>query len=420
MENTNSKIFSMLKAVFILFLLLNSASILQAQVWIPQMSGTGAELNSVWFTTAQNGWIVGDNGTSLFTINTGFNWIPTIISSEDMDDIAFKTQLIGLIVGNNGRIFRTSNAGIMWMQIPSGTNARLNTVSFGDNGNVFAAGEEGIILKSTNNGITWIRVDSLVGKNEVKFNSSSVKGTNFGIFAADGGIILVTTDGGLNFNLQSSGTDRDLRSVFFLDNMVGYTGGKEKTLLFTSNSGTNWISRNNGLDLDSGELDINGIFFLNSLTGFVVGDHGSIFRTTNSGMTWMPEISQTTEDLEHVFFFDGNHGWAVGKNGTIRFRGSINGIIEQNETATKFRLEQNYPNPFNPSTKIRFSLPSSEFVNLTIYDVTGKSVSTLVNSDLKAGVYEFQFDASNYPSGIYLYRLKTQSFSETRKMILEK
>ncbi len=86
----------------------------------------------------------------------------------------------------------------------------------------------------------------------------------------------------------------------------------------------------------------------------------------------------------------------------------------------KFLLEQNYPNPFNPSTSINYRVPSNEFVSLKVYDVLGNEIKTLVNEMKSIGNYEVKFDASNLPSGIYLYRLMTDSFIQSRKMMLIK
>jgi len=93
-----------------------------------------------------------------------------------------------------------------------------------------------------------------------------------------------------------------------------------------------------------------------------------------------------------------------------------------------FALEQNYPNPFNPSTKIKYSLPgndgsetnSSQLVTLLIYDILGNEVATLVNEEQTAGSYEIEFNASDYPSGIYFYQLNAGEFVATKKMILLK
>lgn len=87
----------------------------------------------------------------------------------------------------------------------------------------------------------------------------------------------------------------------------------------------------------------------------------------------------------------------------------------------EFRLDQNYPNPFNPSTKINFNLLSDERVKLSIYNLLGEEVSVLVNSFLNKGYHSVKFLASEFPSGVYIYRLSTTSgYSAARKMTLQK
>lgn len=90
------------------------------------------------------------------------------------------------------------------------------------------------------------------------------------------------------------------------------------------------------------------------------------------------------------------------------------------ETPESFKLYSNYPNPFNPFTKIRFDIPVKDKVIFSVYDLLGKEINTLNERNLSAGLYEYTFDGSNCPSGIYFYRLSCGSFSETRKMVLIK
>jgi hypothetical protein len=85
-----------------------------------------------------------------------------------------------------------------------------------------------------------------------------------------------------------------------------------------------------------------------------------------------------------------------------------------------YSLTQNYPNPFNPSTLIKFSIGKTGFTTLKLYNVLGKEVAALVNSELQAGPHEVTFDASNLPSGTYFYTLTSGSYSETRKMMFLK
>lgn len=86
----------------------------------------------------------------------------------------------------------------------------------------------------------------------------------------------------------------------------------------------------------------------------------------------------------------------------------------------EFTLSQNYPNPFNPTTKIRFALPKSSFAKLVVYDILGREAAIIVSEQLNAGTYEADWNASNFPSGVYYYKLISDDYSETKKMILIK
>jgi hypothetical protein len=83
-----------------------------------------------------------------------------------------------------------------------------------------------------------------------------------------------------------------------------------------------------------------------------------------------------------------------------------------------YSLSQNYPNPFNPSTTIKFELPRTSQVSLTVYDILGRVVSVLVNERRDAGVHEVKCDAVGLASGVYFYRLVAGSFVQTCKMVL--
>lgn len=94
--------------------------------------------------------------------------------------------------------------------------------------------------------------------------------------------------------------------------------------------------------------------------------------------------------------------------------------IQNNGNAAKFTLSQNYPNPFNPSTNISFELPKNTSVSLIIYDVNGKKVDELINSEMSQGRHDVKWDATNMASGVYYYILRANDVVMTKTMILTK
>ena len=100
---------------------------------------------------------------------------------------------------------------------------------------------------------------------------------------------------------------------------------------------------------------------------------------------------------------------------SIEVTGKITG-----ELPVSYQLYQNYPNPFNPNTIIKFTLPKGSNVNLTIYNVLGELISTVVNKQMKPGDYQYSFDASRLVSGVYFFRLEAGNFIDTKKMIFLK
>lgn len=104
----------------------------------------------------------------------------------------------------------------------------------------------------------------------------------------------------------------------------------------------------------------------------------------------------------------------------LEIRPDVNVKQISNIIPDKFSLLQNYPNPFNPNTKIRFSMPKSSNVKIFVYDILGREVIELVNEKLFAGSYETDFNAIGFTSGVYFYKLETDSYKETKRMILAK
>ncbi len=111
---------------------------------------------------------------------------------------------------------------------------------------------------------------------------------------------------------------------------------------------------------------------------------------------------------------------SIGMKGTITVNAAtdVKSIIKT--LPDNFILMQNYPNPFNPATTISFSLPAKSFVSLKIYNALGKEVSNIVSGELPAGEYKRQWNAADFPSGVYFYRMQVGTQTETKKLVLIK
>jgi hypothetical protein len=102
----------------------------------------------------------------------------------------------------------------------------------------------------------------------------------------------------------------------------------------------------------------------------------------------------------------------------LYYRQLVTGIEKHQELPGSFALSQNYPNPFNPTTTITYEIPKALQVRLTVYDILGREVQTLVNEMKQPGRYETTFNASKLASGVYLYRLRAGGFVGTKKLLV--
>jgi len=125
--------------------------------------------------------------------------------------------------------------------------------------------------------------------------------------------------------------------------------------------------------------------------------------------------------LLSVTDWEGASGYLLGCviDGKVYGDTIFTGIIKIDNTIPKnYYLSQNYPNPFNPTTKIDFNIPKSSYVTIKVYDILGREITTLINKELKPGRYTVDFNGNNLSSGVYIYVLKVNDFSEAKKMIL--
>ncbi len=214
----------------------------------------------------------------------------------------------------------------------------------------------------------------------------------------------------------------------------------------STNGGNSWQIVNTNLNM-TGYCSIKYVY--GTSTAYLAGDYstyGCAAKSTDDGMTW---VQQTTSNIigfrDLDLWYDVNthtvYAYAVAYNGkVVKLMDAIIGIERSGTNIPKeFFLEQNYPNPFNPGTKIKFDIrppliplltkEGTGVVSLKIYNSVGEEITTLVNEILKPGSYEITWNAANYPSGVYFYKLvvseaklsnSVQIFSETKKMVLVK
>lgn len=204
---------------------------------------------------------------------------------------------------------------------------------------------------------------------------------------------------------------------------------------FTANSGEVYLELNTPVDIGTnsntagvwvfGDLSDNAIKFefeINGSSEFVVTDTlnfagWKMFNADLSGLTQADEILFKSIIVEKTA--DGNFGGFVYFD-ALQTDAEVTYVEESNLTPDNYNLFQNHPNPFNPTTQIRYQLKETSNVKLTVYDMLGAEIETLVNREQPAGTYKVNFNASKLSSGIYFYTIVTENFVKTRKMVLIK
>ena len=150
----------------------------------------------------------------------------------------------------------------------------------------------------------------------------------------------------------------------------------------------------------------------------------NVITTKNSQLAYLPATSDNVALTDNYIFLLGDSvrysKWYAGSTFYPFSWTDVTNVKNQSVHPSSFNLCQNYPNPFNPTTKIKYQIPGLSKVKLTVYDVLGREVKTLVNEEKSAGNYEVEFDGTNLTSGIYFYKIETEKFSDTKKFVLLK
>lgn len=398
--------------------------------------------------------------------------------------ICFPNQNTGYISGVYGELLKTTNAGNNWVHLNSGTSNALLSIYFVDNSTGFIAGANGTILKTTDAGNNWSNQisNTALSVRSIHFENSNLGFACGSDTYGNYHVILKTTNSGNNWLVvleEPVSSPNHFKSIYFTNTNEGYVAGSNR-ILKTTNSGDNWFF----LDIQPANNFIEDRFgcsisFTNSSTGYICGysnGNSAIIKTTNAGISvpnspnglsgtyyrnprrvtlnwndnsyieigfkierkissdtlWstIDSVAQNIKQYNDTRLDSGYNVYEyrilaynmIGLSGYSNIATIIvtNLNLIENKVINVFSIDQNHPNPFNPVTKIKFEVPKLAFVEIKVFDLLGREVKTLMNENLKPGTYETSFDGTQFSSGIYFYRLVTDGFSETKKMLLIK
>ena len=398
------------------------------------LSGFVPQLNDVAFLDDSFGIAAGRFGSILRTTNGGDEWNPVnsgtihpfeaIGTTENIPSTQFWAA--GGTFGDSARIFFSSDSGLSWNPQPIPSPFKLFGITFSDSLNGTAVGLNGIIYCTSNGGKSWIKKNSNVNEwlLDVSMPNDSCAFVVGGI-----GRILRSKDFGNTWRPLNSGTQEWLTSVSFLDDSLGMAAGNRGVILRTRDAGNSWEDVSpRGITFDFTDIHLSRGRQKNE--GFsnvyvtAVGFGGTILYSSDGGNTWTQQNSRFKGQIWGMDMRDSLNGWVVGELGTI-LKSSVEemsvGLEEGLDLPTQFSfLGQNYPNPIRERhTRIPFRIPEKAFVSLRIYDLQGKELDRLVDEDLFAGEYEYDWEIEDLKPGIYVYQLRINGASVSRKMLIE-
>jgi len=317
------------------------------------------------------------------------------------------------IVGYDGQfkespvILRKTYPDTTWQKYsfpPQTTNpyiwGSLNDVAIPTLNTAFTCGDNGMIMKTSDKGNTWFF--QFTGINE-RLNAIDFYNDNSGIAVGDSGKILITTIGGTSHNNIPPSPFHLLTP---LDEDTIWSS--PKSILFT------WEE---AIDSNKDAVEYTLLISANTCSTWKSFNHIS---DTQFQVQWSMDIPSASRYFWTVIANDGM--LATSSLDVFTFNiNTISGVDKpENSSPRDFALYQNYPNPFNPTTKIRYTISSRQFVTLNVYDALGREVAALVNEEKESGNYEVQFNGNSLPSGLYFYQLKAGSFIQTKKLVLLK
>jgi hypothetical protein len=400
---------------------------------------TGRDLNSAWAVDVNTCWMCGATslqtlGYVIRTTNGGLPWTNVTgdmpVSTVGLYSICGISATEAWVGANDGSVYHTTNSGSHWsyVSLPSPVTQFIDAIHFFNQNTGFIIGDplttQWCYYWTTNAGVNWTSAGP-------SFTGAEA-GWNNGYAALDTGHIWFGTNntkiyrGGLKSGFVSISTlGLNSIGIAFMNANTGVaamTNVSNLVLSFnvTTNGGTNWTAGYTPAGVQNGLKCVPGTPYIWSCGAGSSG--GVILQSTNYGVNWTNQYTMSAAGY-CLTFATTDRGWAGCSTGLIyRYAYTPDEVNNSKEIFPKdYLLEQNYPNPFNPTTCIRFNLPKESRITLKVYDLLGSKVSTIVNGViLKAGLKSYSFDGTNLSSGIYYYKIFTDEFSDSKKMILLK
>ena len=390
--------------------------------WYVPNGGDGGA-GKILFLNKDNGWAIHDN-VIYKTTDKGENWIQQFSSplSEDFNSIYFVDSLYGW-TANFDRPFKTTDGGKNWIQQTNLDLWNSDDVYFADKYTGWMAIYSSItpsLFKTTDGGITWLSQPEVVGARKFNFFPDPIHWIINGFDRR-----YITNNGGNSWTEITSDVP-DLNNFYALTNNIGYAVGNLGMIYKYTD--TTYVP----VELISFEVitkDKNVI--LSWQTATELNNRGFQIEKSFDKKDWnkigFVEGKGTTTNTNYYTFIDKNilPGIQLYRLKQIDYNWSFDysKIIEVNvgESVSTFNLFQNYPNPFNPETNIEYTIPKETFVNISLFDVTGRKILVLVNEKKRPGEYSLKLKGGELSSGIYFYRLVTSSgFTAVKKLTILK
>ncbi|MDP2303902.1 MAG: T9SS type A sorting domain-containing protein [Ignavibacteria bacterium] len=330
-------------------------------------------------------------------------------------------DVFGVAISQNGILYAATFAEGLFKSTDLGKSweiTNLTADSIMSTYNVLALSDDTVFVatefnlrKTTNGGNNWFVLPVKTGffSRGMLLNNSDIWVTGFGVSNYN---FYKSTDG-VNFDSTYSGLDWSENNCI---------SGLSNGIIFITDRGFGtYRSTNNGISWQQ-LLSGRGIWTIYSdESGLVLGGaRDTLWYSSNLGESWVPlttplkknsNVTEIKKDNDNQLYL------GTYAEGLLELD-IITSIEDENNLVINYHLSPNYPNPFNPITKIKYTIPKSERVQIKVYDILGSEIKTLFNDYKQAGTYEIDFDASNLPSGVYFYRIISGSYAETKKMIL--